>query len=80
MKEEERKKKWGWFYIPEEELNEPDTFSDKLVGGWILGSFLFIIIGYFLSYNLVNYIWVTLVVMVLYFMATSNNKDYVKKE
>lgn len=80
VKEEERKKKWGWFYISEEELNKSDTLSDKLVGGWIIGSFLFIIIGYFLGYNLANYIWVTLVVMILYFMATSNNKDYVKKE
>lgn len=82
VNDEQVKKKWGWLYLPQDgTYNDTEPLSDILVGGWILGSFLFIIIGYFLSYNLVNYIWVTLVVMVLYFMAVNgNNKDYVKKE
>lgn len=82
VNDEQMKKKWSWLYLPQDgtynDVDEP--LSDKLVGGWILGSFIFIIVGYFFGYNLANYIWITLVIIMLYFMATSNNNDYVKKE
>ena len=82
VNDEQMKKKWSWLYLPQDgtynDVDEP--LSDKLVGGWILGSFIFIIVGYFFGYHLANYIWITLVIIMLYFMATSNNNDYVKKE